>query len=244
MLVNLDFDGTMKDVWVPYMDIHEKSVAEVNKYALSQGDSRSYVPLSLAELQESIRARPRERDRFIFERVGIAPAHLEVFMNAVKVNSCRLNDSDSLSPCFGVEEGLRMIKSAGYQISIVSNNDEHTINEFLFKTGIKPLIDNICGVPRGEVLSGEQHPVRKAKLLGDSIEAFYGRRQAPLYQTIMIGDSPIDVHAGKAYGILTIAVQSGVFSRKHLQEAHPNLILADIFSACKVICELGKANCA
>jgi len=45
---------------------------------------------------------------------------------------------------------------------------------------------------------------------------------------VIVGDSIIDVRAGKAAGALTVAVLSGLFSRKALAREQPDLILNDV----------------
>jgi HAD superfamily hydrolase (TIGR01509 family) len=46
----------------------------------------------------------------------------------------------------------------------------------------------------------------------------------------VIGDSTIDIQAGKSAGAKTIAVLSGLFSRKELEKLEPDLILKDLNS--------------
>jgi phosphoglycolate phosphatase len=45
---------------------------------------------------------------------------------------------------------------------------------------------------------------------------------------VIVGDSVIDVKAGKAAGAKTVAVLSGLYSRAELSEAEPNFILNDV----------------
>ena len=45
---------------------------------------------------------------------------------------------------------------------------------------------------------------------------------------IIVGDSVVDVKAGKAAGAKTVAVLSGLYSRAELMEAEPNFIINDI----------------
>lgn len=44
---------------------------------------------------------------------------------------------------------------------------------------------------------------------------------------IIVGDSINDVKAGKAAGIKTVAVLSGLFSREDFTKEHPDLIIKD-----------------
>ena len=45
---------------------------------------------------------------------------------------------------------------------------------------------------------------------------------------VIVGDSVIDVRAGKSAGAMTVAVLSGLFSRAELVKEHPDLILENV----------------
>jgi HAD superfamily hydrolase (TIGR01509 family) len=49
-----------------------------------------------------------------------------------------------------------------------------------------------------------------------------------LCDCVVVGDSVTDVRAGKSAGALTVAVLSGLFSRKELAEENPDLIIKDV----------------
>jgi phosphoglycolate phosphatase len=46
----------------------------------------------------------------------------------------------------------------------------------------------------------------------------------------IVGDSIVDIQAGKSAGAKTIAVLSGLFNREELKKQKPNLIIKDINS--------------
>ncbi len=48
------------------------------------------------------------------------------------------------------------------------------------------------------------------------------------YDCVMVGDSVTDVRAGKNSGATTVAVLSGIFSRKELEAEKPDLILENV----------------
>lgn len=47
-------------------------------------------------------------------------------------------------------------------------------------------------------------------------------------QCLIVGDSPVDIKAGKTAGTKTIAVLSGIYSRQELEKENPDLILENI----------------
>lgn len=52
--------------------------------------------------------------------------------------------------------------------------------------------------------------------------------QVPIFACAIVGDSVIDVKAGKNAGAKTVAVLTGIFSQKELQSQKPDLILRNI----------------
>ncbi len=44
----------------------------------------------------------------------------------------------------------------------------------------------------------------------------------------IVGDSVVDVRAGKAAGAKTVAVLSGIFTRRELEKEKPDLILENV----------------
>lgn len=54
-------------------------------------------------------------------------------------------------------------------------------------------------------------------------------------ECVIVGDSVIDVKAGKAAGITTVAVLTGLYSRAELEKAEPNFIINDISELPEII---------
>ncbi|MEM3823824.1 MAG: HAD family hydrolase, partial [Candidatus Bathyarchaeia archaeon] len=51
---------------------------------------------------------------------------------------------------------------------------------------------------------------------------------AKAYDCVVVGDSIADIKAGKAAGTKTVAVLTGIFSRKELENEKPDLILENV----------------
>lgn len=54
-------------------------------------------------------------------------------------------------------------------------------------------------------------------------------------ECVIVGDSPLDVKAGKKAKIKTIAVSTGLCTKKRLQKEKPNLIIEDLSELMEVI---------
>ena len=50
----------------------------------------------------------------------------------------------------------------------------------------------------------------------------------PLCECVVIGDSVVDIKAGKLAGAKTVAVLSGIYTREELEPEKPDLIIENI----------------
>lgn len=69
-----------------------------------------------------------------------------------------------------------------------------------------------------------QKPKPSPEALIKAVEAL----DVNMQECIIVGDSVIDVQAGKAAGTKTVAVLSGLYSRKELAKTNPNLIINNV----------------
>jgi len=70
--------------------------------------------------------------------------------------------------------------------------------------------------------------VKQPKPSPDAFLTAAKRLGVPINQCAIVGDSIVDVQAGKSAGAKTIAVLSGIFNRKELSKQKPDLIIRDI----------------
>jgi phosphoglycolate phosphatase len=72
--------------------------------------------------------------------------------------------------------------------------------------------------------------VKKPKPFPDAFLTAAERLGVKIQDCAIVGDSIVDVQAGKSAGAKTIAVLSGLFNREELEKAKPDLIIKDINS--------------
>jgi len=72
--------------------------------------------------------------------------------------------------------------------------------------------------------------VKKPKPFPDAFQTAAKRLGVQIQDCAVIGDSIVDIQAGKSAGAKTVAVLSGLFSRKELEKEKPDLIIKDINS--------------
>jgi phosphoglycolate phosphatase len=116
----------------------------------------------------------------------------------------------------GAMEVLQVVRQRGYKIGVVTRNSELAVRT------ICAVIDSLCDVflPREAVRFVKPHP--------EHLELALERLQVPAQHAVMVGDGPIDITAGKAVGLKTVAVLTGGNRREALLASQPDLILDSV----------------
>jgi HAD superfamily hydrolase (TIGR01509 family) len=70
--------------------------------------------------------------------------------------------------------------------------------------------------------------VEKPKPFPDALLVAAKKLRVPISECAIVGDSIIDIQAGKAAGAKTIAVLTGLFSRAELEAQKPDLVIDDL----------------
>lgn len=77
--------------------------------------------------------------------------------------------------------------------------------------------------------------VEKPKPYPDSLIVAAQKLRAPIHTCAVVGDSVVDIKAGKAAGAKTIAVTTGLFTLKELKAQKPDLIIENITALQKYV---------
>jgi pyrophosphatase PpaX len=126
---------------------------------------------------------------------------------------------DRLTTVFpGTLEVLGALAAAGHPMGIVTSKSNEMMDRALDLTGMAPYMTTKIGCDSCSLHKPDPFPVRMA--LG---ELGYEAGEA-----VFIGDSPHDINAGNAAGVISIAALWGPFTREQLQPAHPNHYLDNI----------------
>jgi phosphoglycolate phosphatase len=112
-----------------------------------------------------------------------------------------------------VREGLDRLAWA--QFAVVSNKPERFSRRILEGLGIG---NRFC-----IILGGDSTPKRKPD--PESLYAAMDYCRASASETAMVGDSPVDIHAGKAAGVTTCGVLGGFRPKAELEAAGCDLII-------------------
>lgn len=126
---------------------------------------------------------------------------------------------DRLTTVFpGTLETLGSLAASGHPMGIVTSKSNDMMHRALELTGIAPYIKSTIGCDSCELHKPDPFPVRMA--LG---ELAYEADEA-----VFVGDSPHDINAGNAAGVVSVAALWGPFTREQLQPANPAHYLQDI----------------
>jgi phosphoglycolate phosphatase len=116
----------------------------------------------------------------------------------------------------GAIEVLQALRQWGFGVGVVTRNSESAVRT------ICTVIDTVCDVflPREAVRFVKPHPAH--------LELALERLQVSARQAVMVGDGAIDITAGKAVGLKTVAVLTGGNRREALLASRPDLILDSV----------------
>ena len=153
-------------------------------------------------------------ERVLFKVTGVDPDPLQVSTGVkliLEEYRRHLIGTTSLYP--GVRETLNAMHSA--ELGLISNKPEELCKRIL---AAFDLADRFC-----VVLGGDSLPRRKPDP-APLVNAMSRCGIAPA-ETVMVGDSPADIIAGKAAGAATCGVSYGFRSREELQAAGSDVII-------------------
>jgi phosphoglycolate phosphatase len=116
-----------------------------------------------------------------------------------------------------IEGVARLIQQASeqYDLAITTTRDRADAEAFVQRFGLEDHLGAI--ITRQDVRRLKPHPqpiIRAAERLGHSPK-----------QCVIVGDTTVDVKAGKRAGALTVAVLCGLGERTELERLHPDLVI-------------------
>ena len=120
-------------------------------------------------------------------------------------------DTTSLYPC--VRETLDSLSWAHF--GVVTNKTERLSRQILEGLGVS---SRFCAI-----LGGDSTPHLKPHPA--ALREAMRRCKGEPHETVMVGDSPVDIHAGRAAGVITCGISEGFCGRSALETAGCDLIL-------------------
>ncbi|MEN4042694.1 MAG: HAD family hydrolase [Anaerolineaceae bacterium] len=202
-----DVDGNLSDTDDTWVDQFEKLLSPL-RGLFPQRDVRAFARWAVMSLET-----PGNLVYHLLDRAGLDRWVAGVFnLLAKRQHSSRPRRFLMVS---GVDRMLPALK-AHYPMAIVSARDERTTLAFLERFQLLPLFDAIATA----------HTCRYTKPYPDPIRFVAEAMGVQPAECLMIGDTTVDMRAGKAAGAQTVGVLCGFGHKDELVRAGADLVLA------------------
>jgi len=202
--VIFDFDGTIIDSMGSIYRILKELT---RKHNLIEIEAPLLGELSGKPLREILMSRNPKIDPSLSRKM-----EKELFERYIKV--C----TDKCPPFPKVKETLETLRSRGIRLGVVTSTPREPLHSSLDSSGLKDSFDVILA--REDVEQPKPAPEGILKAL----ELLHAKADETLY----VGDSPVDIAAGKAAGVRTVAVLTGLCPRACLEAERPDAVLRDL----------------
>jgi pyrophosphatase PpaX len=149
-----------------------------------------------------------------FMEFAESPADLDTLVASYR--AYQMAHHDALTRAFpGTREALVALRDRGHRLGVVTSKLDEFAHRGLAHVGLDDLFETVIGV--GATTRHKPHP--------EPVLAALDRMHIAPDDAAFVGDSPHDIAAGNAAGVLTIAALWGPFSREALDAAAPTCLL-------------------
>jgi len=197
-----DFDGTLVDTKKDIADSVNRTLKELELRTLDRETLYTFIGKGVNHLMT------RSLEGTGYDDL---PRAIKIFMRHYEEH---LMDQTDLFP--NCRETLEHF--AHKENTILSNKPTHFITQIL------DALD--CRAPFSTIIGGDLMPAKKPDPGG--LLHILEQHRMPPEETLMIGDSLVDVATGKRAGVKTCGVTYGHAGRESLESAQPNWIIDDL----------------
>lgn len=134
----------------------------------------------------------------------------------------------------GVSSVLRNLKQHNFKLGIVTTKYRKSVLAVLKHFRLAELFDTVA----------TGHETGRHKPAPDIVLFAAKRLEVHPSECVVVGDSPVDVEAGKRAGALTIAVLTGTSSRQDVKRAKPDFIIENLSSIPNLMTDSSRKRCA
>jgi pyrophosphatase PpaX len=119
---------------------------------------------------------------------------------------------EMVTPFPGIQEAIHVLMGRGLKLGVVTSKARRGLERGLSTCGLEGIFQALVSMDDVERYKPEPEPVLKA------LEILRAERDS----TVFVGDSPHDMAAGRAAGVMTAAALWGPFSRASLEPHSPD----------------------
>lgn len=125
----------------------------------------------------------------------------------------------------GAHETLGYVKSIGLKLALVTTKSRMNAGKILKAFELFDFFDAILGYEDSVEHKPSTEPMLKASFV----------LNLKPEEVVVIGDTEMDVRAGKEAGSITVAITTGVKTAEQLQTVRPNYIISTLFELPKIL---------
>lgn len=132
----------------------------------------------------------------------------------------------------GAKAALQEMRAAGLKLAVVTSKSKPLTQRGMDTFGLRPLFD--AGVYMEDTQSHKPNPepvLEALARLGSSPD-----------RAVFVGDSPHDIAAGNAAGVITIAALWGPFPRERVLDARPDIVLESVGELAPLLLDARKTR--
>lgn len=209
-----DIDGTMVDM----TSAHVKAYQLAYKKVLGIKVSRKALIRQFGNVEKKMH-------RKIFHLYGMSSKDkIESIIDTYTYSLMASFKTTNIRVLPGVKRFLKYLKANNQVLGVVTGNSKRIGQAILQKAKLYDYFDFYI---YGDV-NKRAHIIRKAVTKAKN-------RKMRFNKVIVIGDTPFDIHAGKANRALTVAVASGRYKLDELKKEKPDLLLTSLGDYGKIL---------
>lgn len=207
--VCFDLDGTLID---SYRTIYKTTVITLQHLKIED-------PLPEIEFHKRI----GHHFLHIFSDLNIPVTDIEEFIDIYKSYYFDFIDESVIYP--GVSEVLKKLRTYGIKISLLTTKTQDQADKIIDHFKLRKYFSLVMG--RRKDLAIKPSP--------ESLHFICNELRVEKAETIMVGDSELDIDCGKTAGAFTCAVSYGYRSKDRLESLEPDFIIDKIEGIVKII---------
>lgn len=222
--VIFDLDGTIATFNLEYKTVR----ALAKGYLMNKG-----VPASILSLKESVFEMLAKAEMWA-QHAGksgefLEEAHREV-LDITERFELEAAANTSLLP--GVAEAIREVKGIGVKIGLCTINSEKSVNRILERFNLAALFDVVVSRNRVQrVKPNPEHLKTALKAIG----------VLPA-ETLVVGDSKVDMHSAKELGAVAVGIPTGVSSVEALMSSGADYVVSGMADLPVLLARLNKVG--
>ncbi len=164
-----------------------------------------------------------EHFQTIFNDLNVPVKDIEGYIDIYK--TIYFDFIDESFPYPNIEKILEWLKSNNYLVSLLTTKAQEQADAIITHFNYKKYFDLVFGRRNGLAVKPSPEPLL---FIADSLNL-------DIENTIIVGDTELDIQCGKAAGSVTCAVTYGYRNRNILEKENPDFIIDDILELKNII---------